>query len=58
MALSGTEWNKLSVFDSVLRDLERKPSEQRTEKEQAVIDYFKKQIEDLQEKKSLPIQNS
>jgi ribosomal protein S21 len=50
MSLTGIEWNKKSIFDSILRDLKRKPEEERTEKDHHVIEYFEAQLSCLEEK--------
>lgn len=52
MALSGIEWSRKAIFDNELRDLRlSKPKEDRTPKEQAVVDYFKLIVKELNNKK-------
>ena len=52
MALSGIEWQELAVLTRELTNLRnRKPRENRTIEEQAVIDYFKERLADIEEKK-------
>lgn len=56
MALSGIEWQELAVLTRELTNLRnRKPRENRTIEEQAVIDYFKERLADIEEKKNQKI---
>ena len=53
MALSGIEWQEFAVLTRELTNLRnRKPRENRTIEEQAVIDYFKERLADIEEKKN------
>jgi len=52
MALSGIEWSRKAVFDTELRNLQsNKSKENRTPEEQAVVDYFKVIVKQLNDKK-------
>lgn len=56
MALSGIEWNMAAVFDTELRSLRSKISkEDRSPEEQAIVDYLKQRIHELDVKKKEPV---
>ena len=56
MALSGIEWNMASVFDTELRSLRAKtPKKERSPEEQAIVDYLKLRIHELDVKKNQPV---
>jgi hypothetical protein len=56
MALSGIEWQVLAVLTGELQNLQNcKPRENRTIEEQAVIDYFKERVANIEEKKNQKI---
>jgi hypothetical protein len=58
MALSSTDWQEFAVLSRELSILRReKVREERTIEEQAVIDYFKKRIEVIEEKKKEKVIN-
>lgn len=56
MALSGIEWNMVNVFDTELRTLRANtpPKEERSSEEQAIIDYLKSRIQELEDKRNTP----
>jgi len=50
MSLSGIEWHKKSIFDSELRTLKSKPKDKRSPEEQAVVEYLKLRLDELETK--------
>ena len=58
MGLSSTDWQEFAVLSRELSLLRRqKAREERTIEEQAVVDYFKKRIEVMEEKKKEKVIN-
>lgn len=57
MALSGIEWNMMNVFDTELRTLRANTplKEERSSEEQAIIDYLKSRIQELEDKRNTPL---
>ena len=53
MALSGMQWQELAVLSRELESFRRdKPKEKRTPEDQAIVDYFKLRVANLEEKKA------
>ena len=52
MALSGIQWQELAVLSRELDIIRHnKPKDKRTPEDQAIVDYFKLRVADLEEQK-------
>lgn len=55
MALSGMQWQELAVLSRELDIIRHnKPKDKRTPEDQAIVDYFKLRVANLEEQKTSP----
>lgn len=53
MALSGIQWQELAVLSRELENIRHsKPKDERTPEDQAIVNYFKLRVADLEEQKT------